>query len=209
LVGRTVLLAAATFVAYLVGSLLEVQPQRRWDFGGRPEWITVRLNRWRAAIKLFSWFRFPALSSNAHADLAIVAEEADPDLDGQRLLDVQRLTLREVRQLATRLQAASAELFGKYDRLLAEATFRLNIVPPLTLLFTILILGSKLAVCWKAMELLLVATSMVVVLRQVVTRVVQSNEVIMQALVVGLVESRTVRSLSERRDASDRRPIRP
>jgi hypothetical protein len=36
---------------------------------------------------------------------------------------------REERQLATRLQAANVGLYGRYDRLLAESSFRLNVTP--------------------------------------------------------------------------------
>jgi hypothetical protein len=196
LVDRTVLLAAITFVAYLIGSLLEIQPQRLWDFGGRPRRVSDWLNRVRRDVRILSRFRFHALSTNAQADLRTVARDADPSLDDEGWEKVLRRTLGEVRQLATRLQTTNVELYDKYERLLAEATFRLNIVPPMVVLLLVVIAQSPQDTWRKVVEVLVLATFVIVALRQVVGRIVQSNEVIMQALVVGLVESRTVKRLA-------------
>lgn len=46
---------------------------------------------------------------------------------------------------------------------------------------------------------MLTVLSVIVLLRQVIRKVTHSNEVIMQALVVGLVESRVVRRQAEKR----------
>lgn len=196
-VGPTVVLAVTTFVAYLAGSILEIDPTRLWDFGGRPDRVTNVLNRLRSRTRVLAWVRFPALSASAKQDLTTVAREADPDMDAESLDVVYGRTLREVRQLATRLQVANAELHDKYDRLLTEATFRLNIAPPLTILLLAIIWQSHLDIPWKLLGTLVSALSVVVLLRQVIRKVAHSNEVIMQALVIGLVESKVVRRQAE------------
>jgi hypothetical protein len=50
----------------------------------------------------------------------------------------------ELPQIATRLQVSNAELFNKYDRLLAEASLRINAPLPLTLLSILVIWQSNL-----------------------------------------------------------------
>lgn len=190
--GHGPLLGVATFVAYLTGSILEVNPQRLWQFGGRPDWITDTLNRWRASPAM-KWLRFPALSATTEKDLLIAVFKRRSDVGQAEASQVFNTILGEVRQLATRLQAANADLFNKYDRLLAEATFRFNVAPALGVLVLIVVWGSGLNVVLALASTALLACAIVILLKQVAFRMAQANEVIAQALIVGIIESEAVK----------------
>jgi len=88
------------------------------------------------------------------------------------------------------------------DRLLAEATFRFNIAPSVGALVTVVVWKSELSILWASASTALLVCAVGILVRQVASRVAQANEVIAQALIVGIIESAalkeaTVRSPSE------------
>jgi len=177
-IGRPGVLAAVTFAAYLLGSVAELNPLRLWEHGGRPPWINSILDRARRNGRL-DRLRIVPISLQAREDVnaftaAELGIEPAPNPKSYRMPTV---VLYESRQLATRLQAANAELFGRYDRLLAESALRLNIVPPL------MILG--LAIAWLLpqvfwLRIVLSATCVafgLTLLRQAVICAIESTDV--------------------------------
>jgi hypothetical protein len=184
LAGRPAVLGAVTFVAYLLGALLEMNPERLWRYGGRPDWVSGALQRRKATSWLLESVRMPALSPTSQKDIAYILGSGPDGINEP----INRM-LSEIRQLATRLQASHPDLYDKYDRLLAEARFRFNIAVPVAVLLMVF------AVQAHGHAALLVAAGVAVVgicgtlLRQVATRVAQANDVIAQAFIAGLVTS--------------------
>jgi hypothetical protein len=193
--GRTAVLAAVTFVAYMVGSILEINPQGRVA---------------RETAKFFVPYRHQLLlSNNAISDLVGYLRKVEltiPELEDEdfyRSFDFVRATgaavyadditptqlwvLREfqseIPQIATRLQVTNAELFGNYDRLLAEASLRLNLSAPVVLLVSVLAWRADLAI-WQ--QVLLAALALGVgyfIARQGFLRIISARDVVVQALV--------------------------
>jgi len=84
--------------------------------------------------------------------------------------------------LRTRLLVASPSLYGEYDRLSAEAAFRINIAPPLVALSWIV--GSQAGFVWG-----LVGTALSALLAyQGVRRGILSGEILRRAVVASVIE---------------------
>jgi hypothetical protein len=132
--------------------------------------------------------RFPALSATTQKDLAAAYDLAD---DGAReeVRAVFHGVHRDVQQLSTRLQAANVDLYDRYDRLLSEATLRINIIPPICVLVMAAAWDSEMDLIWSVVSTLLLASSILILLRQMAARVAQANEVIAQALIAGIIAS--------------------
>jgi hypothetical protein len=95
-----------------------------------------------------------------------------------------------MQQLASRLLVKNKELYGKYDRHMAEASVRVNVSIPLTVLLALATWLSDFPV-WLCLSLTLVAIAFgFMLLRQGLLRAVSARDVIVQALVIGEVESR-------------------
>ncbi|MEV6812630.1 hypothetical protein [Micromonospora sp. NPDC051296] len=185
MVGRPALLAVASFLAYLLGSMLEVNPERLWRYGGRPPWADTVINATRIGRRALEFVRSPALSpTTQNGIIRAVSVNADPEARTRIFVKV----LTEIRQYATRLQASHPELYDKYDRLIAEARFRFNITPPLVVLLVAVGCFSGAGYWAGALTIISAAIVMVTLLRQVADRVNQANEVIAQAVIVGLVQ---------------------
>jgi hypothetical protein len=90
--------------------------------------------------------------------------------------------------LATALQDRSTELFGRYDRLQAEASLRLNIAAPLATLLELVIWRSPLLL-WTKLPLSFVPVVLAaILLRQSLLRVRGANQVLIMAERVGIFE---------------------
>jgi hypothetical protein len=188
--GKGMLIGATVFAAYLVGSLIEINPLQMWDYGGRPAWLTAAWDGLRR-LPIFSGIRILPMSSVAVKDLTDFTIE-DLDVKGATIEVVLWRVMAEEAQLATRLQATNPDLFGRYDRVLAESTLRLNVVSPLLLFFLLLTWQSHLP--WLV-ELLLTIVALLyslMLFRQAAVRAIQSRDVLAQALIVGVLESRAI-----------------
>ena len=85
--------------------------------------------------------------------------------------------------------------YGRYDRLLAESAFRVNVSVPLVLLLLLVLWRSLLSTPYEILASLGVTAFGALLFWQGVTRANQSRDVIVQALVVGVVECRTLHHL--------------
>ncbi|SNY28212.1 hypothetical protein [Paractinoplanes atraurantiacus] len=190
--GKGAVLAALTFTAYLVGSLVELNPQRLWAHGGRPELLSRLRDLFRRGV--LKRVRAVPFSAQAERDLVTYSTEDLGKVIDSRWAATKLIqsVMHEERQLATRLQAQNAELFGRYDRLLAESAFRLNIAPPLVLLLALLSWRSALPAGIQALLIILSLSYGAILVSQAVMRAVQSRDVIAQALVVGILESKSL-----------------
>jgi len=197
--GKGALLAALTFIAYLVGSLVEINPQRLWAYGGRPQWLSRLRDLLRHGV--LNRLRVIPFSDQAERDLVTYsAEDLGTVIDGEYAAGkMMQSVMYEERQLATRLQAQNTELFGRYDRLLAESAFRLNVAPPLVVLLTVLTWQSSLATGMQVALTFLALGYGATLCSQAVMRAVQSRDVIAQALVVGILESKSLTRLGKSR----------
>jgi hypothetical protein len=105
--------------------------------------------------------------------------------------------MREERQLATRLQAANVDLYDRYDRLLAESSFRINVTPPLLALLLILLWQTGIHDQVRIVMTVAIVLGVGFFLRQGVRRAMRSRDIIVQSVTMELV---TPRFLSRNRD---------
>ena len=104
--------------------------------------------------------------------------------------------------LATKLQASNTELFGRYDRLQAEASLRLNIAVPLATLLELIIWRSPL-LFWIKLPLSLVPVALAaILLRQSLLRVRSANQVLILAERVGIFDETTSSTNSQSKMSS-------
>ncbi len=217
LVGKTAVLAAVTFAAYLIGAVLEVDPTQLWGPRGIPS-VPPALVAYRPAhVSIESMLekdqpqsnRTDAASDNVEAD--VLNEEgretnptgdtaegaADTEIEAQRVErfvesfreDVSR-SFEAMQAFATALQARNTELFGRYDRLETEASLRLNIAAPLVILLELLIWRSPLLL-WIKLPLSLVPVVLAAtLLRQSLLRVKAANQVLIMAEIVGILDEK-------------------
>ncbi|WP_410616469.1 hypothetical protein [Amycolatopsis sp. lyj-109] len=195
-VGKGGLLVVVSFAAYLLGAFLEVDPMHLWEHGGRPQWI----NRLRDLARRGRFDRtgvYP-LSGQTQRDLhEFAAEGNEPDAAEHPVSYLASGIMREERQLATRLQAANVDLYNRYDRALAEATFRINVTPPLVVLAVVLVWGSG-AGPWLAGAITAAAgLAGVLFFRQGLRCAIRSRDIIVQAVVAEVVQSRFLGSLGQ------------
>jgi hypothetical protein len=109
----------------------------------------------------------------------------------------------EMQQLASRLLVKNQDLYGRYDRQAAEASVRMNISIPLTVLLLLLIWLSKLPL-WPQLVLALLSLAFgFMLLRQGLLREMSARDVIVQALAIGEVESRNVPSEESSKSSSE------
>jgi hypothetical protein len=263
--GKTVVLAVITFIAYLIGSFVEINPDGRiaqrfltplaladrqpWYMGlGFSEFDAASklvrelglqyLNLRRSARRGPEQFRtYPvtgvkvsrAISGEAMKDLSDLFERRNviPDRDHFREVARDRLdsllmardeaamaveaieddvvrrmaqesiaasVIDEMQQLASRLLVRNQDLYGKYDRQMAEASVRINISVPLTLMLVLAVWLSSLPLWSQVLLTLLSLAFGFMLLRQGFLRAMSARDVIVQALAIGEVESRYVPS---------------
>jgi hypothetical protein len=280
--GRTVVLAILTFVAYLIGSFLEIHPDGRianlatpiilrdrtaWYLRG--SYTDFRMeSATRSAEKLGIHFEpsmamrvAQSVSREARRDLKNILElrnmipttenlpnfvgplgqssdlsiadrtaqdqnqatridgkqiEVDPRRrkEDERNLNLMREMacdwiisdiIQEMQQLASRLLVKNENLYGKYDRQMAEASVRMNVSLPLTALLLLAVWLSNLAV-WLQLVLTLITLAFgFVLLRQGFLRAISARDVIVQALTIGQVKSRHIPT-DESTESFDQKP---
>lgn len=200
--GKGGVLIAVSLLAYLVGAFIEIDPLHMWEHGGRPRWI----NRLRDPFRKgrLKPIQFYPVSDQTTTDLVNFATEEyhARNVENPHVY-LPGGIMREERQLATRLQAANIELFNRYDRLLGEASFRVNIAPPLLALSLVLTWGWSGGV-WLRIGITAVSVAIAALFfRQGVRRAIQSRDIIVQAVVADVVKSRFLARL----DKDDSRSI--
>jgi hypothetical protein len=181
-IGTTGVLAAGTFLAYLIGAVLAVR--------------VVTVNAREAPKRLMFWKSRtvgPRLSRLAFTDLVTFlqahgkfpAREPSADMGtrpGERLtvnLAVREI-LGETRQLRTKLLLANADLFNEYDRAVGEAEFRKNV--------SFALVGLTAALTWHHSPWWALLLVFVVRLYSAgVSSERAANDVIVQAVVANLV----------------------
>ncbi|MBY8878023.1 hypothetical protein [Actinacidiphila acidipaludis] len=201
--GKPALLVVLSFAAYLVGSFLEIDPLRMWDHGGRPAWLTRMRNLLRR-VPLLSRLRFLPVSNQARDDIARFSEGASASATANPVGAMEILTniMREENQIATRLQARNIDLYNKYDRLLGESSFRINIALPLAMFFLVVLWASPVSLPLKFIMTLASVGYAILLFRQGVQKAIRSRDVITQALAVGIVESTYLQRRIEADNAS-------
>jgi hypothetical protein len=100
--------------------------------------------------------------------------------------------VHEMQQLASRLLVKNQDLYGKYDRQMAEASVRMNISIPLTLFLGLAVYFSDLSIMLRLALTLAALAFGFILMRQGFLRAVSARDVIVQALVIGEVTSRHI-----------------
>jgi hypothetical protein len=187
-------LTAVTFVAYMIGSILEIDPQGR---------VGQSLSRTVLRRGFPSTVQAAMLTTNTGRDLRRylirtrlpVHEDEDTFWNSGPLQDL----LAEIPQIATRLQVNNVELFNKYDRLLAEASLRMNLAFPIILLLMLLVWQNYLTIWLRGLLTITVLVFGYLVLRQGCRKVVEARDVIIQALIsLDEVQSRRLDEYADR-----------
>ena len=127
--GKPALLAALSFIAYLLGALVTV-PAEAFSRGplGRLATFSGGLQSRTAEVE----FQFFMQRLMAQAQRLVSRLENE---DAEELGQFVRRSVRPgLDDLRARLLVANTALYGEYDRLAAEASFRLNISPPIAAL---------------------------------------------------------------------------
>lgn len=199
--GKPGALAAGVFLAYLMGCVLEISAQTL-NFGVRiiaskplvGRFITIlddgcpRLYRW-----LFQGLSALSGSLNESTTIRIhrYSEEriaralrrppTDQEMgahSGQAFVHL----MSDLPQLPTRLYTASKDMYGDYDRLVAEADLRVNV--GLAGMFLSCVMAAQVHVLWA-----LLIMPMVVLLYRGIGTLRKANTILVQAIVADLVKS--------------------
>jgi hypothetical protein len=204
-IGKTAILAGVTFIAYLVGSLLEVDPEGRWG-SGVVEVMRTRMKRVKGRFgeKSTHSVKTVPLSFNGTQYItryfiqngwlkprpwvtSWAASEELPDWLISRRFLVDEF-VDEVPQLATRLQIRNPDLYGKYDRLLTEAALRMTIAAPASFLLIALAIRADLRLWQRLAVVGLGALIGLLLLWHGAGRNLAARDVLIQALTIGEVE---------------------
>jgi hypothetical protein len=190
LVGKPATLAAISFLAYVIGMLLS-QPTAYW-VGDLVRLIpgssSSEARRTDDELQHYIKRRAEQLAELEYDSIGV-------DEPGRRVRDPDALNSMLITALATfgdsgagnssalrpRLLVAEKEVYGEYDRLAAEAAFRINVTLP------ILLLGLTLAAStswWWSIAALGVS---MVLFRQGTRRLVESDSVIQRSVLNGIV----------------------
>lgn len=205
-IGKTAILASVTFIAYLVGSLLEVDPEGRLGSGvtevmrtrvktvkgsrvgekskHKVKTVPLSFNGTQYITRLFiqnGWLK-PRPWSHSWA-----ASEELPDW----LVSLHLLVddfVDEQPQLATRLQIKNPDLYGKYDRLLTEAALRMTIAAPASFLLIAIAIRADLHLWQRLAVIGLSALIGLLLLWHGAGRNLAARDVLIQAWSIGEVE---------------------
>jgi hypothetical protein len=203
--GTTATLVAVTFSAYIIGSILEVDPQAKIVLLLTPIFFPWRYKD--DPRRAYFEAEYTLLPKNTKTDLRKYIREAQRHQSfDDTPKDISGDVISEVPQIATRLQVINSELYGRYDRLLAEASIRINLAIPLMVLL-VLVIGQSHLAAWQ--RLLLAAAAFGVsylMARKGVTKIVAARDVVIQAL-LSLDEVRS-RRIDETRSGSSFRAAR-
>jgi len=187
--GATTVLAAISFTAYMIGSVLEINPQG--PIGKEMANFFVFRRRFLLSPDslrgLVRYLRGRELQvSEEEKELVSAARVTryglPPDTRPEDLIIINEVA-QEIPQIATRLQVSNADLYTKYDRLLAEASLRMNIGFPITILISFVVAYSSTE-SWSRQGLLYLAVLIgYLISRQGFTRIIAARDVIVQALI--------------------------
>ncbi|WP_157829625.1 hypothetical protein [Nocardioides alpinus] len=196
LVGSAATIGAISFVAYLLGALLTLSFEGAVAQRVMPSFAVSRGVR-------ITGYQYRELVDRLESEL----EERLGSLDGPiaRRYGLQRgLSAGTEDDLRARLLVANQELYGEYDRLAAESTFRLNVCP--ALLAGAITAGIELWWGWLAIGVAGVA----LLVAQGVNRYALSMTVLRRAVLNGAVEhpyQAAMRSLEEQEMADQTRAL--
>lgn len=129
ILGPAAVVAALSFGAYVLGALLSVPIER--GFG---RLLLYRLSRRIGVDARQTDSQLAKLLDREVKRIEENSEGQPPAARDQLRKDVTRARRTSAAELRVRLLVANQEMYGEYDRLSAEAEFRLNICLPLTLL---------------------------------------------------------------------------
>jgi hypothetical protein len=173
-VGEGALLATVSFLAYLIGALLLLPLEGRV--------ATRLLDAIRPGVQetRVAHDEYQDLLARLRRQVHDVESRLGGDRARELINELDRSPSRE--GLRTRLLVASESLYGEYDRLSAEAAFRVNIAPPLVALSWIV--GSQAGLAWG-----LVGTALSILLAsQGVRRGILAGDILRRAVVAGVIE---------------------
>lgn len=171
-VGIGAALAAASFAAYLLGSVLTVSVENT----GAGRLLTA----------LSPYFITPTGQNALKLYASFLREDVLRGFEGRLLDDIEprQLALSEVGTPSTefraRLLIANSAVFGEYDRLMSEAEFRLNVSPPILVLAVYCALSFSGS--WLALVLVVIA-----LLVQGTSKLAQSVVVLQRAVTTGVI----------------------
>ncbi|MFF4104347.1 hypothetical protein [Streptomyces sp. NPDC001903] len=205
--GKPAAFAAGTFVAYLLGSVLEVHaitvsralwalrkrywlPDRRKlnhvleSQAGRSQWRDLPGDRPHDNPFLHLMAAQEALTKSAVDTLAAYCADrlGRPVRSSRTFAEALAPLIGDLPQLRTRLHAASKDLYGDYDRLAAEADLKVNVGAAAIVLS---VLAAIQVEPWWA----LVCGPMMLLIYRGLSLARQANDVLVQAIVTGVVQS--------------------
>jgi hypothetical protein len=204
-VGATAVLAATTFIAYLLGSIIEINPQ-----GGIGRGIAIAILRRkpfllsgqaaRDALRYLYGFRLESqpwdktqgeLTRESLSSMKLQGFGRTPQ--DYTIYATFKELQEEIPQISTRLQVSNVELFNTYDRLLAEASLRMNMGLPVAVILILIIWQAELNSA-QVTGLTLIALGIgYLIVRQGCTKIVAGRDVVVQALVsIDKVRARSV-----------------
>ncbi|MFD5412439.1 hypothetical protein [Streptomyces nojiriensis] len=193
--GKSAIVAMITFVAYLLGALLEVKAmiairpilrireERQKAIYGMEEWDKLaepsRILRFRP---LLTGPATDALEKYVHNRVQRAVPESAGKWLRRETFSAQEALTRDLDQVRTRLFAANADLYGESDRKANEADLRANVATAGA--FLSIVLSWKFDLLW----LLLLPVSAILLLRGI-SLARQANDMLVQAVVTELVSS--------------------
>jgi hypothetical protein len=157
LLGRPTVIAAASFLAFLLGSILQQDAQG---------WLMRRVGR-STSQETFKKFQAWILRTTP----------SDPEKDRSQAFN--GLVAGITGQFSAQLMVANERLYGNYDRLCAEAELRINAAPPIAALGVLLT-----PLDWRFIALVAVAALMAY---QGFLRSRSGREVLIQAIMAGVI----------------------
>lgn len=101
----------------------------------------------------------------------------------------------EIPVLAVRLHAQNRDLFDDYDRSLAEAAFRVSIMPPIVLILFSVPFQPAVSASWAGVSVLAGFVAFYALWTRAATKVRNANDIVVQALVLDIVTSPLLRRL--------------
>jgi hypothetical protein len=197
--GRAGILAAATFAAFLLGSLTQFSAEAVSRYRNR--------NRGGARYDLEDDSLLRAhiqhlLADDRRLSSAAKQEPGANDLADEELEDfVVKAVSREIPRIARRMRGGENELFDEYDRLIAEAQLREITLIPLLILFVVL------SATWSWFFLAAIAV-LPLLKRQAVYQREDGHAVVIDAILVGKVASPALERLQRRAEATETPAVR-
>ena len=101
----------------------------------------------------------------------------------------------EIPVLAVRLHAENKDLFDDYDRALAEAAFRISIMPPIVLILFSIPFQPAVSAFWAVVSVIAGFVAFYALWTRAATKVRNANDIVIQALVLDIVASPLLRRL--------------